>query len=46
MAGQNLLTIFVALTAVAVRLRSGEDLKSKPIDEFLAIAREAITSKK
>src|SRR5438128_1435887 len=32
--------------AVAVRLRSGEDLKSKPIDEFLAIAREAITSKK
>jgi len=32
--------------AVAVRLRSGEDLKSKPIDEFLAIAREAITLKK
>jgi threonyl-tRNA synthetase len=32
--------------AVAVRLRSGEDLKSKSIDEFLAIAHEAITSKK
>jgi len=32
--------------AVSVRLRSGEDLKSKPIDEFLALAREAISSKK
>ncbi len=32
--------------AVSVRLRSGEDLKSKPVDEFLAMAREAIHSKK
>ena len=32
--------------AVAVRLRSGEDLKTKPLDEFLAIAQEAIKSKK
>ncbi len=32
--------------AVSVRLRSGEDLKSKPVDEFLAIAREAVASKK
>ena len=32
--------------AVAVRLRSGEDLKSKSVDEFLAIAREAIQGKK
>ena len=32
--------------AVAVRLRSGEDLKSKPVDEFLAIAREAINKKR
>ena len=32
--------------AVAVRLRSGEDLKSKPVDEFLAIARDAIQKKK
>jgi threonyl-tRNA synthetase len=32
--------------AVAVRLRSGEDLKTKPIDEFIAIAREAIREKK
>jgi threonyl-tRNA synthetase len=32
--------------AVAVRLRSGEDLKTKPIDEFIAIAREAIKEKK
>jgi len=32
--------------AVAVRLRSGEDLKSKSVDEFLAIAREAIQAKK
>jgi len=28
--------------AVAVRLRSGEDLKTKSVDEFLSIAREAI----
>jgi len=27
--------------AVAVRLRSGEDLKSKTVDEFLAIAKDA-----
>jgi threonyl-tRNA synthetase len=32
--------------AVAVRLRSGEDLKSKPVEEFLALAQEAIKSKK
>ena len=32
--------------AVAVRLRSGEDLKSKSIDEFLAIASETISTKK
>ena len=32
--------------AVSVRLRSGEDLKSKPVDEFLAMAREAVASKK
>jgi threonyl-tRNA synthetase len=32
--------------AVAVRLRSGEDLKTKSIDEFIAIAKEAIATKK
>ena len=32
--------------AVSVRLRSGEDLKSKPVDEFLALAKEAISNKK
>ena len=32
--------------AVAVRLRSGEDLKARPVDEFVALAREAIESKK
>jgi threonyl-tRNA synthetase len=32
--------------AVAVRLRSGEDLKTKSIDEFLSIATEAIRSRK
>ncbi|OLD57258.1 MAG: threonine--tRNA ligase [Acidobacteria bacterium 13_1_40CM_2_56_5] len=32
--------------AVSVRLRSGEDLKSKPLDEFLAMAKEAVASKK
>jgi threonyl-tRNA synthetase len=31
--------------AVAVRLRSGEDLKTKSVDDFLAIAREAIEKK-
>jgi threonyl-tRNA synthetase len=31
--------------AVAVRLRSGEDLKTKPVDEFLNIIREAINKK-
>ena len=31
--------------AVAVRLRSGEDLKSKSLDEFLAVARDAISKK-
>jgi threonyl-tRNA synthetase len=32
--------------AVAVRLRSGEDLKTKAIDEFLSIANQTIASKK
>jgi len=32
--------------AVAVRLRSGEDLKSKSIDDFLSLAKAAITTKK
>jgi threonyl-tRNA synthetase len=32
--------------AVAVRLRSGEDLKTKPLDEFIALAQTAIASKK
>ena len=32
--------------AVSVRLRSGEDLKSKPLDEFLAMAKETVASKK
>jgi threonyl-tRNA synthetase len=32
--------------AVAVRLRSGEDLKTKSIEEFLKLAQEAIQSKK
>ncbi|HET7088145.1 MAG TPA: threonine--tRNA ligase [Anaerolineae bacterium] len=32
--------------AVAVRLRSGEDLKARPVDEFIALAREAIDGKK
>ena len=31
--------------AVAVRLRSGEDLKAKSIDEFLSLAREAIAAR-
>jgi threonyl-tRNA synthetase len=31
--------------AVAVRLRSGEDLKSKSVDEFLKIIGEAINKK-
>jgi threonyl-tRNA synthetase len=32
--------------AVAVRLRSGEDLKTKSIAEFLKLAQQAIQSKK
>jgi threonyl-tRNA synthetase len=32
--------------AVAVRLRSGEDLKSKTVEEFIALAQEAVASKK
>jgi threonyl-tRNA synthetase len=32
--------------AVAVRLRSGEDLKTKPLDEFLTLAKAAIDQKK
>jgi len=35
-----------AAGAVAVRLRSGEDLKARPLGEFIALAREAIDSKK
>jgi threonyl-tRNA synthetase len=31
---------------VAVRLRSGEDLKTKTLDEFLAIAQEAIRTER
>src|SRR5207244_1643961 len=31
--------------AGAIRLRSGEDLKTKPIDEFLAMVRETINKK-
>jgi threonyl-tRNA synthetase len=31
--------------SVAVRLRSGEDLKAKTVDEFLGIAREAIAAR-
>ena len=31
--------------AVAVRLRSGEDLKSRPLDSFIALAHEAIASR-
>ena len=31
--------------AVAVRLRSGEDLKAKPVDEFVSLAREAIAAR-
>jgi threonyl-tRNA synthetase len=31
--------------AVAIRLRSGEDLKAKPLAEFIALAREAIDTK-
>ena len=32
--------------AVSVRLRSGEDLKSKTIEEFIALATGAVTSLK
>jgi len=32
--------------AVAVRLRTGEDLKAKPVDEFVAMAQDTINSKK
>jgi len=32
--------------AVAVRLRSGEDLKSKTVDEFIALAKETVASLK
>ena len=32
--------------AVAVRLRSGEDLKARTLAEFIALARAAIDSKK
>jgi threonyl-tRNA synthetase len=32
--------------AVSVRLRSGEDLKTKPVEEFLEMARQAIQERK
>jgi threonyl-tRNA synthetase len=32
--------------AVSVRLRSGEDLKSKTIDEFITLASDAVKSLK
>ena len=35
----------VEAETVAVRLRSGEDLKAKSIDEFLSLAREAIAAR-
>ncbi len=31
--------------AVAIRLRSGEDLKAKPLAEFIALARDVIDRK-
>jgi threonyl-tRNA synthetase len=31
--------------AVAIRLRSGEDLKAKPLAEFIALAKDAIAKK-
>ena len=34
-----------AAGAVAIRLRSGEDLRAKPLAEFIALARETIDSK-
>ncbi len=30
---------------VSVRLRSGEDLKGKPVDEFIAMAQKAVAEK-
>jgi threonyl-tRNA synthetase len=30
---------------VSVRLRSGEDLKGKPVDEFIAMAQTAVSEK-
>ena len=36
----------VEADSVAVRLRSGKDLKAKSMDEFLAIAREAIANRR
>ena len=35
-----------AQDGVAVRLRSGEDLKTKSVDDFIAMAQEEIKSKK
>jgi len=35
-----------AAGAVAVRLRSGEDLKARPLTDFIALAQEAIASRK
>jgi threonyl-tRNA synthetase len=31
--------------AVSVRLRTGEDLKAKPVDEFIALAQAATEAK-
>ena len=35
----------VEVGAVAVRLRSGEDLKAKSMDDFLSLVRESIASR-
>ena len=35
----------VEADAVSVRLRTGEDLKAKPVDEFLALAQKVIESR-
>lgn len=32
--------------AISIRLRSGEDLKARPVDEFIALALEAIAARK
>jgi threonyl-tRNA synthetase len=35
----------VEANAVAVRLRTGQDLKAKPVDEFLAMAQAVIEAR-